>query len=41
MVRLQAIQLRQDRLFGDILLRRHTEFESIMTEQATVQGDWR
>ena len=40
LVRLQAIQLRQDRLFGDILLRRHTEFESIMSEEATVRDDW-
>jgi segregation and condensation protein A len=41
MVRLQAIQLRQDRLFGDILLRRHSEFDTILTEQAVVQDDWR
>src|SRR2546425_612594 len=30
MVRLQAIQLRQDRLFGEIVLRKHTEFDAIM-----------
>jgi segregation and condensation protein A len=41
MVRLQAIQLRQDRLFGDILLRRHTEFDSIMGEQSMARDDWR
>jgi segregation and condensation protein A len=40
MVRLQAIQLRQDRLFGDILLRKHTEFEAVVTESA-VRDDWR
>jgi segregation and condensation protein A len=34
MVRLQAIQLRQDRLFGEILLRKHVGFEAVMTEQA-------
>ena len=36
MVRLQAIQLRQDRLFGEILVRKHTGFEAIMTEQVAV-----
>jgi len=41
MVRLQAIQLRQDRLFGDILVRKHTGFESVMAEQAAVRDDWR
>src|SRR5712691_6011490 len=37
MVRLQAIQLRQDRLFGEVLLRKHTGFEAIMAEQAAVR----
>ena len=41
MVRLQAIQLRQDRLFGEILLRKHTGFEAIVAEQAAVRDDWR
>jgi segregation and condensation protein A len=41
LVRLQAIQLRQDRLFGDILLRKHENFEAVMSEQAAVQDDWR
>jgi segregation and condensation protein A len=41
MVRLQAIQLRQDRLFGDILLRRHSEFDTILTTETAVQDDWR
>ena len=41
LVRLQAIQLRQDRLFGEILLRKHTGFEAIMAEQAAVRDDWR
>lgn len=40
LVRLQAIQLRQDRLFGDILLRKHTGFEAVVTESA-VHDDWR
>ncbi len=41
MVRLQAIQLRQDRMFGEILLRKHVGFEAVMTEQAAVRDDWR
>jgi segregation and condensation protein A len=41
LVRLQAIQLRQDRLFGEILLRKHTEFDAVMSEQAAVRDDWR
>ena len=41
LVRLQALQLRQDRLFGEIYLRKHEGFESIMTEQAAVKDDWK
>jgi segregation and condensation protein A len=41
LVRLQAIQLRQDRLFGEILVRKHTGFEAIMAEQVAVRDDWR
>ena len=41
MVRLQAIQLRQERLFGEILLRKHPGFEAIMAEQAVLKDEWR
>jgi segregation and condensation protein A len=41
LVRLQAIQLRQDRMFGDILLRKHAGFDAVMAEQAAVRDDWR
>jgi segregation and condensation protein A len=41
LVRLQAIQLHQDRLFGEILLRKHVGFEAVMAEQAAVRDDWR
>ena len=37
----QAIQLRQDRVFGEILLRKHIGFEAIIAEQAAVRDDWR
>jgi segregation and condensation protein A len=41
LVRLQAVQLRQERLFGEILIRKHVAFEEIMNEQAAVRDDWR
>ncbi len=41
LVRLQAIQLRQERMFGEILVRRHKEFDTVMAEQAAVRDDWR
>ncbi|HYA25245.1 MAG TPA: segregation/condensation protein A [Terriglobales bacterium] len=41
LVRLQAIQLRQDRLFGEILIRRHVGFDAVMTEYAPVRDDWK
>jgi len=41
LVRLQAIQLRQDRIFGEILLRKHEGFEAVMAEQTAVRDDWR
>ena len=41
LVRLQAIQLRQDKLFGEILVRKHENFEQVMHEQAAVRDDWR
>ena len=41
MVRLQAILLRQERMFGDIIVKKHEEFERILTEQAKVRDDWK
>ncbi len=41
LVRLQAIQLRQDHLFGEILLRKHVGFDAVMKEEAAVRDDWR
>jgi segregation and condensation protein A len=41
LVRLQAIQVRQDRLFGEIAVRKHVGFEALMTEQSAVRDDWR
>ncbi len=41
LVRLQAIQVRQERLFGEIAVRKHTHFGEIMKEQTAVRDDWR
>ncbi len=41
LVRLQAIQVRQDRLFGEIAVRKHVHFDEIMNEQAAVRDDWK
>jgi segregation and condensation protein A len=41
LVRLQAIQVRQDHVFGEVLVRKHSHFEEVMTEQAAVRDDWR
>jgi len=41
MVRLQAIQVRQDQLFGEIAVRKHTGFDAVMAEQAAVRDDWK
>ena len=42
LVRLQAIQLRQDKLFSEIFIKKHTEFETVINEAARrAQDDWR
>ena len=41
LVRLQAIQVRQDHVFGEVMVRKHSHFDEVMTEQATVRDDWR
>jgi segregation and condensation protein A len=41
LVRLQAIQVRQDHVFGEVLVRKHTHFDQVMSEQAAVRDDWR
>jgi segregation and condensation protein A len=41
LVRLQAVQVRQEKLFGEIAVRKHTHFEEIMKEQSAVRDDWR
>lgn len=41
LVRLQAIQVRQDHVFGEVLVRKHSHFDEVMTEQAAVRDDWK
>src|SRR5437660_3528419 len=41
LVRLQAILLRQDSVFGDILIKKHAMFDAVMAEGATVRDDWK
>ena len=41
MVRLQAILLRQSRVFGDILVKKHSNFDAIMADSSGVRDDWR
>ena len=42
MVRLQAILLRQERSFGEVYIKKHPSFESVMNESANaVKDDWR
>ena len=41
LVRLQAILLRQERTFGDILVKKHTGFEQVMNDTLAARDDWR
>jgi segregation and condensation protein A len=43
LVRLQAILLRQDRVFGDILIKKHAMFDAVFAEsgESAVRDDWR
>jgi segregation and condensation protein A len=41
LVRLQAIQLRQEKMFGEILVRKHTGFDALLEERVAVMDDWR
>ena len=41
LVRLQAVLLRQDRVFSDIIIKKHENFDQIMTEQLALRDDWK
>ncbi len=40
LIRLQAVLARQDNVFGEIVLKKHTNFDSLMAEGAPVKDDW-
>jgi segregation and condensation protein A len=41
LVRLQAVLLRQELTFGEVMIKKHKNFEAVMTEQVAVRDDWR
>jgi len=41
LIRLQAVLARQDNVFGEIVLKKHTAFDSLMAEGSAIQDDWR
>jgi segregation and condensation protein A len=41
LVRLQAILLRQERVFGDIIIKKSAMFDNVLGEAASVRDDWR
>jgi hypothetical protein len=38
---LQAVLARQDAVFGEVVLKKHTNFDSLMAENPPVKDDWR
>jgi segregation and condensation protein A len=41
LIRLQAVLARQEHVYGEIMLKKHTNFDSLMGENAPVNDDWR
>jgi segregation and condensation protein A len=41
LIRLQAVLARQDNVFGEIVLKKHTNFDSLMAESGTAKDDWK
>ena len=41
LVRLQAILLRQDRMFGEVLIKKHAMFDTVLGESAAIRDDWK
>jgi segregation and condensation protein A len=41
LIRLQAILARQDKVFGDIVLKKHTMFDTVLGDTGAVKDDWR
>jgi len=41
LIRLQAVLARQDHVFGEIVLKKHTNFDALMAETPIVKDDWK
>jgi segregation and condensation protein A len=41
LVRLQAILLRQETVFGEILIKKHENFEQVLGEGSAIRDDWK
>ena len=41
LVRLQAILLRQERVFGEVLIKKHAMFDTVMGDGAAIRDDWK
>ncbi len=41
LIRLQAVLARQDKTFGDVVLKKHTMFDSVLGDATAVNDDWR
>jgi segregation and condensation protein A len=41
LIRLQAVLARQDNVFGEIVLKKHTNFDALMAESPAVKDDWK
>jgi segregation and condensation protein A len=41
MIRLQAVLVRQDSVFGEIVLKKHTNFDQVLGESGAIRDDWK
>ncbi|ABF42861.1 condensin subunit ScpA [Candidatus Koribacter versatilis Ellin345] len=41
LIRLQAVLVRQEAVFGEAVIKKYTEFDNVMTEQGAVRDDWK
>jgi len=41
LIRLQAIMARQDQTFGEIIIKKHAQFDAMLGDAASVRDDWR
>ena len=41
LIRLQAVLARQEAVFGEVVIKKHTNFDNVMAEQSAVRDDWK